>query len=138
MWVSHHQMFAIIHRTTPTFLFLNVLFLLPVAFIPYPTAVVAQHILEPGGRTVAVLLYGAVSTFVATMFNVLWAYAIRADLIARSFGADAARLTARGFRLGPYVYLGVTLVAFVNPVLSMTLFFGLAVYWMLPGRIPTG
>lgn len=137
IWVSHHQMFAIIHRTTPTFLFLNVLFLLPVAFIPYPTAVVAQHIQESGG-TIAVLLYGAVSTAVAVMFNVLWAYAIRGRLIAGGAGAGAARTAARGFRLGPFVYLAATLVALVSPLLSMAIFAGLAVYWMLPGRIPSG
>ncbi len=138
MWVSHHQMFAIIHRTTPTFLFLNVLFLLPVAFIPYPTAVVAQHILEPDSRTLAVLLYGAVSTAVAVMFNVLWGYAIRGNLIARGAAANVARSAAQGFRLGPFVYLGATLFALVNPLLSMAMFAGLAVYWMLPGRIPGG
>ena len=73
MWVSHHQMFTIIRRTTPTFLFLNVIFLLPVAFVPYPTALVAQHILDPEGRTTAVLIYGTVSVVIALMFNVLWA-----------------------------------------------------------------
>lgn len=138
MWVSHHQMFALIRRTTPTFLFLNVLFLLPVAFIPYPTAVVAQHIQEPESRTVAVLLYGGVSTVVAVMFNVLWSYAIRAGLVARGAGGSLARSAARGFRLGPFVYLGATLLALVNPLLSMAVFAGLAIYWMLPGRIPTG
>jgi uncharacterized membrane protein len=136
IWVSHHQMFAIIHRTTPTFLFLNVLFLLPVAFIPYPTAVVAQHIQEPGSGTVAVVLYGAVSTTVALMFNVLWAYAIRANLVGRGAAATAAQLAARGFRLGPFIYLGATLISLVSPLLSMGLFAVFAVYWMLPGRIP--
>lgn len=137
MWVSHHQMFASIQRTTPSFLFLNVLFLLPVAFIPYPTAVVAQHILEPDSRTVAVLLYGAVSTVVAVMFNVLWAYAIRGNLIVGGRAGEAvARTVARGFRLGPFVYLAATLIALVNPIVSMAMFAGLAVYWMLPGRIP--
>ena len=137
IWVSHHQMFAIIHRTTPTFLFLNVVFLLPVAFIPYPTALVAQHIQEPGNATVAVVLYGAVSTAVALMFNVLWAYAIRASLVARGAAAVAAEIAARGFRLGPLIYLGATILAPVSPLLSMGLFAVFAVYWMLPGRIPS-
>ena len=137
IWVSHHQMFAIIHRTTPTFLFLNVLFLLPVAFIPYPTALVAQHIQEAGNGTVAVVLYGLVSTGVAVMFNVLWAYAMRANLIARGAATIAAQLAARGFRVGPLIYLGATLVALISPLLSMGLFAVFAVYWMLPGRIPT-
>ena len=138
MWVSHHQMFTIIRRTTPTFLFLNVLFLLPVAFVPYPTALVATHIQEPQGRTTAVLVYGALSVAIAVMFNVLWAYAFRNGLVVQGQGADRARAVARGFIVGPLIYLGATLLAFVNPFISMSVFAALAVYWMLPGKIPSG
>jgi uncharacterized membrane protein len=137
IWVSHHQMFTIIRRTTPTFLFLNVLFLLPVAFVPYPTALVADHILEPQGQTTAVLVYGAVSVLIALMFNVLWAYAFRNGLIVNGRGANQARQVARGFVIGPLVYLAATLLALVSPLLSMAGFAALAVYWMLPGKIPS-
>jgi uncharacterized membrane protein len=136
MWVSHHQMFALITRTTPTFLYLNVLFLLPIAFIPYPTAVVAQHIQEPGARTVAVLFYGATSVLIAIMFNVLWTYASSHDLVRAGPMRDQMSETARGFRLGPLVYVAATLAALLNPFVSMAAFAALAVYWMLPGRIP--
>ncbi|TMC64505.1 MAG: DUF1211 domain-containing protein [Chloroflexi bacterium] len=137
IWVSHHQMFRIIRRTTTTFLFLNVLFLLPVAFVPYPTALVAGHILEPGTRLTAVLVYGAVSVAIAAMFNVLWAYAFRNGLVTSGPGADRARQVSRGFLIGPLIYLGGTLLAFINPFISMAVFAGLAVYWMLPGKIPS-
>ena len=138
MWVSHHQMFTIIRRTTPTFLFLNVLFLLPVAFVPFPTALVAAHILDEGARTTAVLVYGAVSVVIAVMFNVLWAYAFRNGLVVSGRGADRAQAVARGFIVGPLIYLAATLLAFVNPFISMGVFAALAVYWMLPGKIPSG
>jgi uncharacterized membrane protein len=137
IWVSHHQMFTIIRRTTPTFLFLNVLFLLPVAFVPYPTALVADHILEPQGRTTAVLVYGALSVLIALMFNVLWAYAFRNRLVVPGRGANQAQQVARGFIVGPLVYLAATLLVFVSPLLSMAGFAALAVYWMLPGKIPS-
>jgi uncharacterized membrane protein len=138
MWVSHHQMFTIIRRTTTTFLFLNVLFLLPVAFVPYPTALVAGHIQEEQGRTTAVLVYGALSIVIAVMFNVLWAYAFRNGLVVRGPGADRMQSVARGFIIGPLIYLGATLLAFVNPFISMAGFAALAIYWMLPGKIPSG
>jgi uncharacterized membrane protein len=138
IWVSHHQMFMIIRRTTTTFLFLNVLFLLPVAFVPFPTALVAGHILEEATRTTAVLVYGAVSVAIALMFNVLWAYAFRNGLVVTGTGSDRAQAVARGFIVGPLIYLAATLLAFVNPFISMAVFAGLAVYWMLPGKIPSG
>jgi hypothetical protein len=72
------------------------------------------------------------------MFNVLWAYAFRRGLIAGT-SANAPRTSAaRGFIIGPFAYLAATLIAFVNPFLSMAGFAALAIYWMLPGRIPSG
>ncbi len=135
MWVSHHQMFTAIRRVTPTFLFLNVLFLLPVAFVPYPTALVAQHIQDVAGRTTAVVIYGSVSVVIAVMFNVLWMYAYRRGLIHPGSSREPERASL-GFLVGPLAYLGATLLALIDPVISMAIFAGLAVYWMLPGRIP--
>jgi uncharacterized membrane protein len=106
--------------------------------VPYPTSLVASHILEPATRTTAVLVYGAVSVVIALMFNVLWAYAFRNNLVVRGPGADRATSVARGFIIGPLIYLAATLLALVNPFISMAVFAGLAVYWMLPGKIPTG
>jgi uncharacterized membrane protein len=132
MWVSHHRLFQMISRLTTTFLYLNVLFLLPVAFIPYPTALVAQHFQEPDARTAAVLLYGLVSILIAVMFNVLWQYAARHRLL--SLPRDRALGAVRGYALGPLAYAIATLVVFISPLLSMAGFAGLAVFWMLSGR----
>jgi len=71
--------------------------------------------LEPDSRTVAVLLYGATSVLIALMFNVLWSYASARNLVREGPMRDQMNLVARGFRLGPLVYLAATLVAFINP-----------------------
>src|ERR1700694_696100 len=44
MWVNHHRVFNLIQRTDQGLLGLNLLLLLGVTFLPFPTAVVAQHI----------------------------------------------------------------------------------------------
>ena len=38
---------------------------------------------------------------------------------------------------GPLIYLGATLLAFINPFITMAVFAGLAAYWMLPGNMPS-
>jgi len=48
MWVNHHRMFTVIGRTDHWFLMLNVLFLLGVAFVPFPTALVADALKAHG------------------------------------------------------------------------------------------
>src|SRR3989442_15709207 len=44
IWVNHHTLFRYIARVDRVFLFVNVLFLMCVAFIPYPTEVVAAFL----------------------------------------------------------------------------------------------
>ena len=83
------------------------------------------------------LIYGTVSVVIALMFNVLWAYAYRRGLVAGVAGEGGLRVSL-GFLTGPLAYLAGTLIALINPFISMAIFFGLAIYWMLPGRIPSG
>src|SRR3989442_11891138 len=56
MWVNHHGVLRHVGHTDRTFLFLNVAFLLCVAFVPFPTRVLAEHV-RHGGNAAAVF-YG--------------------------------------------------------------------------------
>jgi uncharacterized membrane protein len=134
MWISHHQMFTVIGRSNMTFAFINVVFLMVVAFIPYSTEVLAQRIASGVDATGATLLYGAVTVAIAVMFNVIWAYAsagggrlLRPGLDLRTMEAGA-----RGYRYGPPGYALITLIAFVSPVISLAGFAAFAIYWILP------
>src|SRR5205085_3090480 len=64
MWINHHHVFTYITRSDRTLLFLNTLLLMMVAFVPFPTAVLAQFIRTDGARPAA-LLYGATLTLTA-------------------------------------------------------------------------
>src|SRR6478752_5013578 len=52
IWVNHHTVMQQIDRVDRTFLFINVVFLMIVAFSPYPTRVVAEH-LRAGSKSAA-------------------------------------------------------------------------------------
>src|SRR5918996_2734036 len=75
MWVNHHHMFNLIRVSNHTFLVLNVLFLMTVAALPWPTALLAEYIRDADERTVATLVYGGNMVAIAIMFNVVWRYA---------------------------------------------------------------
>ncbi len=42
IWVNHHHMFKLIARSTHAFLMLNVVFLMTICVLPWPTALVAS------------------------------------------------------------------------------------------------
>ncbi len=53
MWINHHGLFRLIHKTDSRFLFANGFMLLMVTFVPFPTAVLAEYLGRPGERVAA-------------------------------------------------------------------------------------
>ena len=70
MWVQHHRLFTVIGRSNPTFAMINVIFLMFIAFVPYPTEVLAQHVNTPGW-TLATFHYGGTMVAIAILFNAI-------------------------------------------------------------------
>jgi uncharacterized membrane protein len=136
MWVNHHHMFRLIERTNHAFLMINVVFLMTIAFLPWPTALVARYLREPENRTAATFTYGATMFAIAIMFNVVWWYASTRNLVAPGLDPAAVRRASRNYLAGPTVYGAATLLALWNPFIGLAIFASLAVYWLLPGTGP--
>jgi len=137
IWVNHHHMFKLIARTTHAFLMLNVLFLMTICILPFPTALVADYLKNPDGRVAATAVYGAVMTAIAVMFNVVWRYAgTNHRLLVPGISDEALAKMNRNYLAGPVVYGLATVIAFVDPWVSLAIFAALAVYWLLPGTGP--
>src|ERR1700682_3751184 len=76
IWVNHHAVLERLERVDRGLLFLNVVFLLFVALIPFPTKVLAQY-LQSGGdyAHVAAAAYGIAMILMGISFSVLNYYA---------------------------------------------------------------
>ena len=139
MWVQHHRLFTLIRRSNPTFAMINVIFLMFIAFVPYPTAVLAQRLGSGFNALEATLLYGGTMVAIAIMFNSIWRYASAPDghLLLTELSEAGRKAEARGYRYGVPVYLLITLLAFLNPLFSLVGFGAFAAYWALPSSGPT-
>jgi len=138
IWVNHHQMFKLFAKTNYQFLILNILFLMVLSFIPFPTALVADALKEGEGLTVATVVYSGTMFLMAVMFNVLWLYAAKGRrLLAAHVSEGAIARGTRSYRLGPILYLGIMLIALVSPNVSLALLAAFALYWLLPSSGPS-
>jgi uncharacterized membrane protein len=135
MWVNHHWVMAQIDHTDRRFLFANIGLLMCIAFVPFPTRLVAEHVRGPGARDAA-LAYGFTMVATAIMFNVTWFYASLRHRLLRP-DADAAVVSgiSRSYVPGPWIYLGATLVAFLSPTASVILFLAIAAFYVLESSI---
>src|SRR5256886_16087311 len=87
MWINHHYVFELTRRIDRTMLLLNTLLLMMIAFVPFPTAVLAQFIETDGARAAAVL-YGATLTLTAMTYFAWWRYASAGRRLIRKEGPD--------------------------------------------------
>jgi uncharacterized membrane protein len=137
IWVNHHHMFKLIARTNHTFLMLNVVFLMMICVLPWPTALVAAYIRDPHARSVATAVYAGAMVAIAIMFNLVWRYAAANHrLLVPGISDVALAKMNRNYLAGPVIYVATLLIAFVEPYASLIAFAALDIYWLLPGTGP--
>ncbi|MGH7155513.1 MAG: TMEM175 family protein, partial [Acetobacteraceae bacterium] len=56
-WANHHYIFKLFERTNHALNLLNLLFLLCISFLPFPTAVLGGYIRDPVNQTTAATFY---------------------------------------------------------------------------------
>jgi uncharacterized membrane protein len=135
MWANHHALFTYIRRCDRYFLMVNVVFLMCIAFVPFPTAVLATYLPVPAGRTAAVAYFSATYVVTAIAYNALWWYAAWGRrLLAHDADPAAVRTISRRYALGPASYGVSFALAFVNVWASLAVHGVLAVLYLLPER----
>jgi uncharacterized membrane protein len=66
---SPHALFPYIRRVDRTLILTNLLLTMGVAFVPFPTAILAAHLIGPETRTAATDFYGATLIYTSLAFN---------------------------------------------------------------------
>jgi uncharacterized membrane protein len=130
IWLNHHYCVDLIGRVDRPFLFINLLLLLVVAFIPFPTKLVADYLHKPGEQD-AVLAYAITNLLMAVTYNLWWRYARRGRRLIRDDVPDARlRAVDRAFDPGLPAYGIVVALVFVSPLASVLLTLALAVFYL--------
>jgi uncharacterized membrane protein len=131
MWVNHHRLFSFIERSDEGLVGLNLLLLLGVTWLPFPTALVATHMRSPDQR-LAGLIYSGTFLGIALAFNGLWRYAIWRGLVSSH---EHVRSIKRQYALGPVFYVGMVGVTAWSTTACVVVSAVLAIYFALPPRL---
>ncbi|MBW4490267.1 MAG: DUF1211 domain-containing protein [Trichocoleus desertorum ATA4-8-CV12] len=116
IWINHHAMFHHIVRVDGTLLLLNVLHLMLIAFLPFPTAVLAEAFHRGTDEPIAAAFYGGILTVIGIFVNIMWRYATRGgQLLSPHTTPTKIRKLNRQFLVGPIVYAIATGIALVFP-----------------------
>jgi uncharacterized membrane protein len=135
MWINHHTILAQVERADRRFLFANIGLLMCIAFVPFPTRLVAEHVRSAGAEAAA-LTYGFTMVATAIMFNITWLYAsIGRRLLRRDAHPGIVSGVTRSYLPGPWIYLAATLIAFASPTASVIVYMAIAVFYVVESSI---
>jgi len=136
VWIAHHSLFMHLRYVDPVLLRINLLLLLVAAFLPFPTAVMAQafHASDRAER-VAIVFYGATALLIEIVLRVGIRYAAsRPELQVAGTVHGVPQPTApsmpRGWReaFGAIVYaVGILAGIFIFPKLAAAAYLLVAV-----------
>ena len=88
-WMAHHITFRAIKRYDRTLIWLNSLFLMCIAFLPFPTSLIGEY----GDNQLAVAIYAASVAVARLLLTAVWWYASSGHrLIDESFPASTIRI----------------------------------------------
>jgi uncharacterized membrane protein len=133
-WLGHNAITEYLDRADAAFVRLNLLLLLIVSFLPFPTRLVAEYIHQDRAERVAVTFYGIVLVLATTMLLVLWRYAVRAKLVRPDLADEEIELLTERLTPGLAAYLVLIVSGLFVPVVAVIGFLAIALYYIIPFR----
>jgi uncharacterized membrane protein len=127
-----------LERTDPVLLRLNLLALLAVTFLPFPTRLIAEALHNTSGERVFVTMFGLTLLAIRLLGAALDAYARREHLYAAHQADEELHRERRNLLPVVIGYVIAILIGLVLPVLAMAVYLGLAVYLVVPFRAVAG
>ena len=108
-WTSHHKRFRLIPRYDGGLIRINLLLLLLVAFVPFPTSLISEY----GSLVPAVVFYASTVAAISLVQMWTWIYAYRHKLTNESVTPEMFAYVVRSQLVAPVVFLLSIPVAFL-------------------------
>jgi uncharacterized membrane protein len=117
-WVNHHRFFRLIERVDGRLLWLNILLLLALSFIPFPTAMIGEY---PSNPT-SLALFAVVLMLAGIAFNLMWRQARARHLYHAGVAPGLVDSAAARGLIGPVAYGLAAIIAFLLPAAAWAIF----------------
>jgi len=126
-WFAHHQIFHFVLRVNRTLVWLNILFLLGIALVPFAASVMGAYTADP----IALSLYGAVLGLLAALGYLIWWY-MTGDrgLIEPGLDPELVHKVRLWLATGPVITPIAIAVSFVNPTVALLIYLVLPVVFI--------
>ncbi len=135
IWMVHHGIFRRLQYANRELMLTNLLLLMAVAFLPFPTKLMAEAIHDTGAARAAAIFYGGALLVISLLVRLMWATAVRdrrvltPDMSEKEINASAVSTTPNiGF------YAGVIVLAVFVPRVAVFGYLVIAIVALLRMR----
>jgi uncharacterized membrane protein len=139
IWLVHHGIFRRVQYANRPLMQVNLLLLMAVAFLPFPTKLVAEAIHDTSAERAAVIFYGGWLLVISLLFSALWGVLARdRSLLRPEVSEKEVDAIARATTPNLGVYVAVILLAFIAPKVAAFGFLVIAIVLVLRARGDSG
>jgi uncharacterized membrane protein len=130
MWLNHHTVFTHLRVVDRGIFYWNLLLLMTIVFIPYPTEVFGEALRRGEGARTAAIFYSVTMTINASMWACLWLYAsIGRRRLSEQFPESQRLISTVLFVSGTAIYAVSIAIALVSPYACLAFHGALALYY---------
>ncbi len=131
-WVAHHTMMAFVEKVDRSVLWFNLLILLTVAFIPFPTALLGEYTYV---RT-PVILYGISLSLVNITGTIFWIYVTYKNRFVKNTLSKKFSNFVGFIHLIPVLFYLLSIgLSFISITLSYIIYFLVPLFFILPNPL---
>ena len=120
-WLGHNVISEYLDHANAAFIRLNLLLLLFVAFLPFPTRLFADYIAEDRPERVAATIYGIFLLLSSSLLWVLWRYAVRARLVRPDTADEEVQFLTQRLTPGLGGYVILIVAGLFVPVIAVAI-----------------
>jgi uncharacterized membrane protein len=134
IWLGHNAITEYLDRVDATFVRLNLLLLLFVSFLPFPTRLFADYIGHDNLERVAGTFYGITLLLCSALLLALWRYAVRKGLVRPDADDEEIELLTQRLTPGLAGYLVLIVAGLFVPMVAVIGYLAVALFFIIPTR----
>ena len=132
IWLAHTAVTHYLHHADAILLRLNMLLLLVVAFLPFPTRLLAESVEHEDAGRVATAFYGLTLVAALAVLSALWRYAVHKQLVRPDAGDEEVAVISRKLTPGLAFYAVMIGLGLFLPVVAVLGYLAIAISYLVP------
>jgi uncharacterized membrane protein len=132
IWLAHSVVTEYLHHVDRWFVRINLLLLLLVSFLPFPTRLLAESVDSSEAASVATTVYGLTLLATGLVLSALWRHAVRTRLVREETADTELEFLTTKLTPGLAGYLGMIVLGLFLPLVAVFGYLLIAIFYLVP------